>query len=90
MSRFVNGSGLPQSDQLAGWLGVSLDKMPPVVESTYVIGEVTEAAATATGLTVGTAVVAGAGGRASARMLRTPIAKYVLPNASPTSSPHGK
>ena len=60
-SFLFDATTLAWSDQLAGWLGVSLDKMPPVVESTCVIGEVTEAAASATGLTVGTPVVAGAG-----------------------------
>ena len=46
-------------EKLAGKLGLTVDKVPELVECHSVIGEVTEEAAKITGLAVGTKVVAG-------------------------------
>lgn len=54
------------SDSLAEALGISPDLFPPAVESTAVVGTVTEAAADATGLQEGTPVVAGGADNACA------------------------
>ena len=60
-SFLLNAKTLNWSPELADCLGVSLDKLPPVVPSTHVIGHVTAEAARLTGLTEGIPVVAGAG-----------------------------
>jgi len=54
------------SASLAQRYGVDLDKLPPVVESTEVIGRITAKAARQTGLKQGTPVVMGAGDAVSA------------------------
>ena len=46
-------------ERAAAAIGVPLDKMPPLFPSTAIVGQVTEAAARATGLAVGTPVIAG-------------------------------
>lgn len=47
------------NEQMAGKLGIPLEKFPPIYECHEVIGSVTEQAAKLTGLSVGTPVVAG-------------------------------
>lgn len=47
------------NEELASKLGLSVDKVPEIVDCHQVIGEVTEEAAKVTGLAVGTKVVAG-------------------------------
>ncbi len=49
------------SDELAELLGVDVEKLPPVVRSTDVVGRVSVSVAQLTGLAPGTPVVAGAG-----------------------------
>jgi sugar (pentulose or hexulose) kinase len=47
--------------QLAGWLDLDLDKLPPIFRSADVIGQVTPSAARQLGLSPGTPVAAGGG-----------------------------
>ena len=57
----LDADRLAWSDELAGYLEVDLDKLPPVYPSSAVIGQVSRLAADETGLCQGTPVVAGAG-----------------------------
>lgn len=60
-SFLLDAKTLNWSPELAGYLGVSLDKLPLVVPSTQIVGHVSPEAARLTGLTEGIPVVAGAG-----------------------------
>ncbi len=53
------------ADALAAKLGIDRSILPPVAESSEVVGQVSAAAAAATGLRAGTPVVAGAGDQAA-------------------------
>ena len=56
------------SEEILGWLGLSVDRFPRIVPSSEVIGHVTEAAAGATGLAAGTPVTMGGGDGACATL----------------------
>jgi xylulokinase len=56
------------SDELAGLFGLDRDVLPRIVDPLDIVGEVTAAAAVATGLPVGTPVAAGAGDQAAAAL----------------------
>lgn len=60
-SFLLDAQKLDWSPELAEYLDVSLDKLPPVALSTEVVGHVSAEAARLTGLTEGIPVVAGAG-----------------------------
>jgi xylulokinase len=60
-SFLLDSRSLQWSPELAEFLQVELEKLPPAVKSTAVIGRITPQAAQATGLAEGIPVVAGAG-----------------------------
>ena len=69
------------SDDLLQYAGIDRSKMPEVVPSTFVAGEVTEAAAAACGLAAGTPVVLGGGDGVTAnvgQVLSAPVKRIVL------------
>jgi xylulokinase len=57
----LDAETLQWSERLADFLGISLDKLPPVYPSTQIIGGITPEANRLTGLMEGTPVLAGAG-----------------------------
>jgi xylulokinase len=59
LTLFFDSPNLRYSERLADRMGLDLAKMPAVAACAEVVGEVTAAAAAATGLAVGTPVVAG-------------------------------
>lgn len=63
------------SEELVKLLGLDMDKLPPIVEASKVIGKVTAEAAKLTGLKEGTPVVAG-GGDMMCLLLGAGIAKF--------------
>jgi xylulokinase len=60
LTLFFDSVRLGYSEDLAGRMGIDLEKMPPLAQGHEVIGSVTRAAAQATGLAEGTPVVGGA------------------------------
>ena len=59
MMLFFDSAKLAYSEDLAGRMGIDLEKLPPLAQCHEVVGEVTREAAQATGLAAGTPVVAG-------------------------------
>ena len=60
MTLFFDAARLQYHEALAARMGIDLAKMPPLAGCSEVVGQVTRAAAAATGLAEGTPVVAGA------------------------------
>ena len=59
LTLFFDSRCLRYDEELAGRMGLDLAQMPPIRPCAEVVGEVTAAAAAATGLTAGTPVIAG-------------------------------
>jgi xylulokinase len=59
LTLFFDSRRLAYSEALAGQMGLDLAQMPPIRPCAEVVGEVTAAAAAATGLAAGTPVIAG-------------------------------